>query len=158
MLTDGTVVYFEYDSDEPEYLKRAGTVNGKAFGTFKEHAPETVSAFHFNYTDGSFLFIDSNLTLHKLHLEIVVNTEPYFEFDGTNMWTAVLINITSGLSDSLLTALNLDSYEYKNLACFENVCLFSDYQYSTIAGHSKRGRVAVVVDDNLLQVVEGDST
>ena len=62
----GTIVYFEYDSDEEDFQKRAGSANGKKFASFKEHLPGTVVSMHFDYSDGSLLFLDSEKKVYKL--------------------------------------------------------------------------------------------
>ena len=66
VVTEGTIVYFEYNQDEEDWIKRTGSVNGGYFETYKEHMPNLVTSYYFNYTDGSFLFIDSARLIHKL--------------------------------------------------------------------------------------------
>ena len=66
VFSAGTIVYFEYDPDEEDFKQRAGSAAGKKFSAFKEHLPNTVLSSHFDYDDGSLLFIDSEKTLYKL--------------------------------------------------------------------------------------------
>ena len=67
----GTIVYFEYDASEEDFLKRAGSAAGKKFASFKEHLPSTVLSWHFDYSDGSLLFIDSANIIYKLIPSVV---------------------------------------------------------------------------------------
>ena len=66
VVDEGTIVYFEYDTWEEEWEKRTGSTYDKKFASYKGHVPETVLSFHFNYSDGTLLFIDASRQMRKL--------------------------------------------------------------------------------------------
>ena len=164
VISDGTIVYFEYNLDEEDWTKRSGSDNGVTFATYKEHQPNTVYSFHFNYEDGSLLFIDSARTIHKLVPTITAaeqSTPPLNETEP-----AIQIVLNNSVPEALATALKLNetSYSatvgsytnsYTRVECFENVCLFSDSEFQTSEGHKRRGRVVITVNDEFLLEMEG---
>ena len=104
VFSAGTIVYFEYDSDEEEFQNRAGSANGKKFQAFKEHLPGTVVSMHFDYSDGSLLFLDSEKKLYKLIPEVV----PLYDEDDASPNAPVigmLIFIDNEVPVDLTTAL-----------------------------------------------------
>ena len=65
-----SIVYFEYDKNEEDWLKRVGGSNGKKSAlnvNFLRNEIDIV-AWHFDYDDGSLLFIDENNEIYRLEL------------------------------------------------------------------------------------------
>ena len=81
MIDDGTLVYFEYDPSEDDFTKRVGKSSGKLSTVFSDHLPNNVLDYHFNYTDGSFLFLDTSRKLFKI-MPNLVKPEPLTTPEG----------------------------------------------------------------------------
>ena len=53
------IMYFEYNVDPSlDIGTRAGPENMKAVETFSEHSPFRIVSYDFNYSDGSFMYLD----------------------------------------------------------------------------------------------------
>ena len=55
-----SIVYFEYDKNEPDWLSRVGSANGKKSALYVNFLRQELDivAWHFDQADGSLLFID----------------------------------------------------------------------------------------------------
>ena len=70
-----SIVYFEYDSEEPDWMKRTGGINGKKSALYTNFLKEEIDiiSWHFDYEDGSFLFIADDYEIYQCALTIQYN-------------------------------------------------------------------------------------
>ena len=81
MLNDAnSIVYFEYDPNVPNWRERVGKANGKKSDLYTNfyHQDIDIISWHFDYEDGSFLFISEDLKIYLIDVNI-----QYSPIDGS---------------------------------------------------------------------------
>ena len=95
-------------------------------------------AWHFDYEDGSFLFIDENNEIYKIELTTEYNTTD----DGIERLSNISIALINGTYES--------NFKFNHLVGFDKYRLFSNNN-TALTG----GRVVLYYDETIVQAWEG---
>ena len=123
-----SIVYFEYDPDVEDWRKRTGGQNGKKSALYTNFLKRDIDiiSWHFDYDDGSFLFISEDYRIFLIELQI--------QNDDQGSVENMEIKLVNGTYPS--------QFEFNQVKGYGKYRVFSNNN----TGATGRGRVIVYLD------------